>query len=111
MRYAETSSWTARIAAAQDTREVVALANEFMSGLDEAEIAFLPQRCRPRALANAEELSGYALELHLCLPMVRHDAEVAVRRIALVIGQCAHRLAILLAPPRYVTRPVAKDES
>ena len=55
--------WNLRLRGAHSNREVIALARDFIAQWTPAEIAELPESCRPGQLKSAEDLAYYAFAL------------------------------------------------
>jgi len=62
------ASWQQRLREAGTDAEVLELARQYLGSFDGYELAMLPQRCRPRTLVCAQDLSSYAFDLvgHYC---------------------------------------------
>ena len=55
--------WNLRLRGAHSNREVIALAREFIAQWTPAEIADLPESCRPWTMHGADDLAYYAFVL------------------------------------------------
>ena len=92
-------TWKQVLAEATTVTEVVALANEFISRADEADLDALPPDCRPRVFANSVDVNSYAVEL---MRARYHDAKsaAAIHRISFFFQEAAQRLAHLAGPAK-----------
>jgi hypothetical protein len=89
-------TWQDRIHAATTEAEVLNLARNFMAQFSPMEIAELPELCRPRRLADGNDLTEYAFDL------VRHrcddglGADYALHRLAAFFSGATQRLSQIL---------------
>ena len=60
---ATTMTWQERMQLAASEAEVIRIARDFLATLDRFEIVLLPDRCVPRKLFVAEDVSSYAFDL------------------------------------------------
>jgi hypothetical protein len=56
-------TWLARIDSTKTPDELLETARAYLASWSEAEIALLPEECRPPALASTTELQDYAWQL------------------------------------------------
>lgn len=77
--------------------DVIALANAYLGELDAAEVALLPERCRPRALHCAHDVSSFAFDLVSCYGEETNASARLVNRLAVFFTQASIRLSELLA--------------
>jgi hypothetical protein len=63
--------WIQRLKHAHSEAEVMELARDYLASFDDYELRFLPDRCRPRVLLCANDVSTYAFDLvvHRCEEM------------------------------------------
>ena len=62
-------NWKSLLQRAADTREVLAIARDYLAMLSPAEVASLPRRLQPSKIVDAEDLASYAFD------MVRYHTE------------------------------------
>lgn len=90
-------TWRELIDLASGEGEVIAIARDFLASLDPAEVARLPDACKPRKLLTAGDVGQYALDL------VREHADALqsgsplVHRMAAFFAQANLRLSQILA--------------
>jgi len=92
-----------RLRRAQTPEDVIRLARECLEALDSREIALLPERCRPRALHCAHDVSSYAFDL------VAYYAEETNASVRLVKTSRSLRRADQPVRSPEVLRRTAKD--
>ncbi|MGZ5037813.1 MAG: hypothetical protein ACXWG1_12935 [Usitatibacter sp.] len=91
-----TVTWQGRLEAAEEEREIVSIAREFLAQFTPEEIHRLPVQCRPRKLMDANDVTSYAFEL------VRHecgddaDTLALVHKLASFFSEASIRLSQLL---------------
>lgn len=89
-------TWQGRVDAADEEREIVSIAREFLAQFTPEEIHRLPAECRPGKLMDANDVTTYAFEL------VRHDcggdpeAAALVHKLAGFFSAASIRLSQLL---------------
>ena len=89
-----------RLALAETAEDVIRIAEERLETLDAADIALLPERCRPRSLHCAHDVATYAFEL------VSHYAEATsptanlVNELAIFFTHASIRLSEILGERR-----------
>jgi hypothetical protein len=90
-------TWSGKLALAHTEHEVIMAARDFLAGFTPAEIAKLPEPCRPGKIVDANDITSYAFNL------VRHDcgdqAETArlVMKLADFFSHASIRLSQILA--------------
>jgi hypothetical protein len=88
-------TWQERIQLATSEAEVIRIARDFLATLDRFEIALLPDRCAPRKLFVAEDVSSYAFDLVGYYVDQPEPAAKIIRKLALFFTHAAIRLSEL----------------
>jgi hypothetical protein len=91
---------TERLRRAETAEDVIRLAQEYLGSLAASDIALLPERCRPRSLHCAHDVSTYAFEL---LPHYGEETNASaklVNQLAVFFTQATIRLSDILAERR-----------
>jgi hypothetical protein len=93
------SAWEQMLAEAYSQNEVMAVARDFIASIDPADLARLPQVCRPRNLADTDDVMAYAYELvrHHCANHSEPDAAETIDTLECFFSQAAVRLSQLTA--------------
>lgn len=89
--------WRERLRAASTESDVVQAANECLANLDRVQLAMLPQRCRPRTLHCAHDISSYAFDLvgHYC--DTTDAAARLVQSLAALLTEASIRLSEIVS--------------
>ncbi len=89
--------WPARLDACDTESAVLDATREFLATLDPADIARLPETCRPRRLVDANDVAGYAMDLmhHHCGAC--GDGSAFVDGLAAFLAHASMRLSRILA--------------
>jgi hypothetical protein len=95
--------WQTVIASAGTAKEVVAAAREFLSTWTEAQIAALPEDCRPGEMNNADDVAGYAFTL-VQEQCIGEDQPPALNAMASFFASASTRLSEIVAPKDYALR-------
>lgn len=90
------SGFQERIRRGVTDAEVIAVAEECLASLAPAEIALLPERCRPRRLLCALDVSSYAFELVSHYGEETNEAVRLVNGLAIVFTEASTRLSEIL---------------
>jgi len=85
-----------RIRRAVTDADVIRVAEECLASLGPAEIALLPERCRPRRLHCALDVSTYAFDLVSCYAEETNDSIRLVNALAIVFTEASIRLSEIL---------------
>jgi hypothetical protein len=85
-----------RIRRAVTEADVILVAEECLASLRPAEIALLPERCRPRRLFCALDVSTYAFDLVTHYGEEANESARLVNALALVFTEASIRLSEIL---------------
>jgi hypothetical protein len=85
-----------RIRNAVTEPDVIRAAEECVASLDPSEIALLPERCRPRRLLCALDVSTYAFDLVSCYGEETSESVRLVNALAIVFTEASIRLSEIL---------------
>lgn len=75
-------TWQGLLDSANSEAEVVAVARDFMASITPHEVELMPAECRPRKLADAEDLAQYSYDL----AVHRRDVDDAGTRLVQVFA-------------------------
>ena len=89
--------WQGRLNEASTRLDVLRVAREFVGRLDPAEIARLPEECRPHKLVDSDDIGDYALGLVKCSCAGDRMADTTLQRIAAFFTRASVRLAQITA--------------
>jgi hypothetical protein len=94
-----TISWQVRLDAARTEAEVVDAVRDFMATISPYDIARLPERCRPRKIVDASDITHYAFVI------VRHHCDQGesssrvAHKLASFFTSASIRLSHILSAP------------
>lgn len=91
--------WEARLDAARNDAEVVAIARDFLASLDPLEVTYLPPACAVRRLPTANDVQAYALDIVRERRGTDEPAAMLLLRMSVFFTRVSSRLAALHAPP------------
>ena len=89
--------WQGRLNEASTRTDVLRLAREFLARLSPADVALLPEECRPGKLVDWEDISDYALVLVKRSCAGDRLADATLQRIAAFFTRATVRLAQITA--------------
>lgn len=93
------------LARAGSVIEVLAIATDYLERLPLHHVALLPESCRPRPLATASDVNGYAYDLARYPAVSGSEQDLVIHKIANFMADCALRLAQLTARGAHPTEP------
>ena len=97
-------TWQGRLDRAHNEREVVEATREFIARITPAEIARLPDECRPHKLVDANDVAEYALSLGRAQHGDVKESRRSVAKLCAFLTAASTRLS-QLAP-----RPAGSDD-
>jgi len=89
--------WQGRLNETSTRSDVLHLAREFLSRLSPADVALLPEECRPGKLVDTADISDYALALVQRSCAGDRLADATLQRIAAFFTRASLRLAQITA--------------
>jgi len=105
-------SWQQLLDAACTPDEVISACRDFVASIDHAEVARLPDACKPGKLVDTHDVASYAYELlkQRCADLDLEGAET-VHRLSGFFSEAVARLSQLAAPPPAATQEMVKTLS
>jgi hypothetical protein len=87
--------WTLELDAANSEAEVLYIARDFSAMLSRAEIARLPEHCKPPTLRDADDVSSWGIELLRAKLAICDDTDAVPLLLAVegFLSAAMHRLA------------------
>ena len=94
-----TGTWAAALASARSEREVVSVVKDFLSQWSPAEIASLPEDCRPGRIGGADDVAEMALKFSQAQCSLGEDFEqrLVLERMEAFFAHASSRLAQVLS--------------
>jgi hypothetical protein len=89
--------WHGRLNEASTHTDVLRLAREFLARLAPADVALLPEECRPGKLVDSADISDYALALVQRSCAGDRLADATLQRVAAFFTRASLRLAQITA--------------
>jgi hypothetical protein len=103
-------TWQQMLAGTSSPDEVIALARDFLAGIDHVQLAKLPDVCKPGKLLDTHDVASYAYDLvrHHCED--NNDPEIAetIHSLSAFFSQAVVRLSQLAAPNATKERQAAR---
>lgn len=96
--------WIERLAAARTPEDVIAVCDNFLWAWRPGEIGALPHRCRPGAIASADDVSLYAFQLIQAQLRVPPGTDEGLDRMAAFFSEASRRVAEIFADRATVSR-------
>ena len=102
-------TWQQLLAGTDSPDEVIAIARDFLAGMDHMQLAKLPEACKPGKLLDTHDVASYAYELarHHCEHIADPEVRQTVQTLSSFFSQAVMRLS-QLASPRSVSRQSAR---
>ena len=97
MPEASLEQWLDRVARSRDIKQLVEVAQQFMSSLREEQLAEVPVDCRRRVLITPIDLSDYAYDLKRALETTKAPRLDALERLSRFFSEAAARATTLTA--------------